>query len=630
MARGRIPQSDIEYLRANASLLDIVSEFVQLKPAGSDSFVGLSPFKDEKTPSFHVRPAHGYFHDFSSGEGGDVFGFLMKVEHLSFPEAVEYVADKMGYHIHYEGGGTGTKEQTGTRRRLVAANQAAHQFYQEQLATDEARIGREFLLNRGFTSDHAAYFEIGYAPQSWDGVTKHLLQKGFTFEELQAAGLSTMGRRGPIDRFHGRLIWPIKSLASEVIGFGARKLYEEDKLGKYMNTPETMLYHKSKVLFGLDVAKKHIVEKKQTVVVEGYTDVMAMHVAGVTTAVAACGTAFGPEHLQLIRRLMLVERTLTGEIVYTFDGDEAGQKAAMRAFAGNQEFTGHSFVSVAPDNMDPCDLRMNRGDVALVDLINQKVPMVEFVVTNLIAGFDTSNPEGRIGAVRAAAPAIAQIRDESLRQEYVRRLAGWSSLFDENLVAREVAAARRSGAVPAAPQGPSAQHHAAPGISLPQPKDPTYWPQRESLKCLLQYPGAVADLVAMVDPAMYTQPAYRMILEGVLAAGGPAAVSSEGLSLPVWHGRIGDHIPDPAVTNLMTSLIVETIPAARDDLTAYAQSAFVGLRVAQVANEVAVVRGELERMNEVRDGDAYTQKFADLMVLEQLHAELKRQARGSA
>ena len=294
MAKGRIPDSDIQAIRERAPLEEIVGEYVQLKPAGHDSLKGLSPFKDEKTPSFHVRPQRGYYHCFSTGKGGDVFSFLMEMEQVSFPEAVEAVAQKIGYHINYQGGSTGARnEKPGTRQRLIAANKAAHEFYRQQLETPQAATARDFLLDRGFSREVIYDFECGYAPEGWDTATKHLLRLGFSFEELEAAGISKMGKRGPIDRFHRRLLWPIKDLSGNVIGFGARKLFDDDKLGKYMNTSETMLYRKSKVLFGLDLAKRNIAENHQAVVVEGYTDVMAMYAAGVKTAVASCGTAFG-------------------------------------------------------------------------------------------------------------------------------------------------------------------------------------------------------------------------------------------------------------------------------------------------------------------------------------------------
>ena len=231
-----------------------------------------------------------------------------------------------------------------------------------------------------------------------------------------------MGKRGPIDRFHRRLLWPIRSVAGDVIGFGARKLFDDDNLGKYMNTPETLLYKKSKVLFGIDQAKKHIAAGHQAVVVEGYTDVMAMHAAGVKTAVAACGTAFGEDHLQILRRFMLDDNFFRGEIIYTFDGDEAGQKAALRAFDGDQKFTGRSYVTVAPEGQDPCDIRLEKGDAAVRDLVADRIPMFEFVIRALLAEYDTASVDGSVHAMRRIVPVLAGIRDEAIRTEYALSL----------------------------------------------------------------------------------------------------------------------------------------------------------------------------------------------------------------
>ncbi|MBB1025955.1 MULTISPECIES: DNA primase, partial [unclassified Dietzia] len=419
---GRIPEQDIAAIRERTRIEEIVGEYVALKPGGADSMKGLSPFKDEKTPSFHVRPQHGYFHCFSTGEGGDVFAFLMKMEHISFVEAVEQLADRIGYRISYEGGGQVIQRDRGTRSRLVQANAAAQQFYAERLREDaEAETARAFLLDRGFDLSHAETFGCGYAPAGWDTMSKHLMRQGFEPKELESAGLSKTSSRGTlIDRFHRRLLWPIRNLAGEVIGFGARKLFEDDTLGKYMNTPETMLYKKSQVLFGLDLAKRDIASQRRAVVVEGYTDVMAMHAAGVTTAVAACGTAFGEDHLSTLRRLMLDDNYFRGEIIYTFDGDEAGKKAAMRAFSGDQQFSGRTFVAVAPAGQDPCDLRQNKGDAAVRDLISTRVPMFEFAIRSMLGEYDLDHAEGRVEALRRTVPVVADIRDSALRDEYAR------------------------------------------------------------------------------------------------------------------------------------------------------------------------------------------------------------------
>ncbi|MCT1886498.1 DNA primase, partial [Dietzia cinnamea] len=454
---GRIPEQDIAAIRERTRIEEIVGEYVALKPAGADSLKGLSPFKDEKTPSFHVRPQHGYFHCFSTGEGGDVFAFLMKMEHIGFVEAVEQLADRIGYRISYEGGGQVVQRDRGTRSRLAQANAAAQKFYAERLAQDpEAETARTFLTDRGFDMAQAQHFGCGYAPAGWDTMSKHLMRQGFEPKELEAAGLSKTSSRGTlIDRFHRRLLWPIRNLAGEVIGFGARKLFEDDTLGKYMNTPETMLYKKSQVLFGLDLAKREIASQRRAVVVEGYTDVMAMHAAGVTTAVAACGTAFGEDHLSTLRRLMLDDNYFRGEIIYTFDGDEAGKKAALRAFSGDQQFSGRTFVAVAPPGLDPCDLRQTKGDVAVRDLVSARVPMFEFAIRSMLEDYDLDHAEGRVEALRRTVPVVADIRDSSLRDEYARQLAGWVGWDDPATVVRRVREeSRKKGRARSAGAGP--------------------------------------------------------------------------------------------------------------------------------------------------------------------------------
>ncbi|MDK6814014.1 DNA primase [Corynebacterium sp. UMB6689] len=637
MARGRIPDSDIQAIRERAPIDEIVGEYVQLKPAGYDSLKGLSPFKDEKTPSFHVRPQRGYYHCFSTGKGGDVFSFLMEMEQVSFPEAVEAVAQKIGYHINYQGGSTGARdEKPGTRRRLIAANKAAHEFYRQQLETPQAAAGREFLLDRGFSKEIIYEFECGYAPEGWDTATKHLLRMGFSFEELEAAGISKMGKRGPIDRFHRRLLWPIKDLSGNVIGFGARKLFDDDKLGKYMNTPETMLYHKSKVFFGLDLAKRNIAEQHQAVVVEGYTDVMAMYAAGVKTAVASCGTAFGADHLQVLRRLMLDDSYFHGELIYTFDGDEAGQKAAMRAFEGEQKFTGQSFVSVAPDGMDPCDLRLERGDAAVRDLVADRIPMFEFVIRSVISDFSIDSAEGRLQALRRAVPVVAQIRDEPLQREYARRLAGWVGWPDPEEVLRQVRQEARKPKKEQRPRFASLEETSsapaqtnAPVMHIPGPREPHLWPQREALKLALQYPQIAGSYFDGITEDAYSNEAYRTIRRAISTLGGVTAGAEQpGVE---WLAAVAGEMPDLMARNFVSELAVEPIKLGEtgnpdNDLEAYADSVLSRLQEARVGDQVAQLKAQLGRMRPSDDEESYNSLFADLVALEQARRELNDRA----
>ena len=628
MAKGRIPESDIQAIRERTPIEEIVGDYVQLKSAGADSLKGLSPFKDEKTPSFHVRPNRGYYHCFSTGKGGDVFSFLMEMEHISFPEAVEVCAEKIGYQINYQGGGPGRREEPGTRQRLILANKAAHQFYREQLETPEAQPGREFLLQRGFGQQHIYHFECGYAPAGWDTLTKHLLKKGFEFKELEAAGLSKMGKRGPIDQFQRRLLWPIKNLSGDVIGFGARKLFDDDKMGKYMNTPETLLYKKSKVLFGLDSAKKAIAAGHQAVVVEGYTDVMAMHAAGIGTAVASCGTAFGEEHLQMLRRLMLDDNYFRGELIYTFDGDEAGQKAAMRAFEGDQKFTGQSFVSVAPNGMDPCDLRLERGDAAVRDLVARRIPMFEFVIQSIISEYTLDTVEGRLAALRRAVPIVADIRDKTLQSEYARLLSGWVGWSDPSEVLRQVHEEARRPKRDKKPvrakrfDQPLEDQSLRPTMALPNPRNPVLWQERESLKIALQYPELAGSYFDGLPTDSFTNPAYRMVRDAISAAGG----CERALDGTDWLPAVSENMTDILGTSLVSELAMEPIEVEAQDLESYTDGVLSRLQETRVGNQIAILKGQLQRMRPSEDEQAYNSLFSDLVALEQARRELLARA----
>ncbi|APT93642.1 DNA primase [Corynebacterium phocae] len=633
MARGRIPQSDIEAIRERAAIDEIVGEYVQLKPAGYDSMKGLSPFKDERTPSFHVRPQHGYFHCFSTGMGGDVFKFLMELEQLSFPEAVEAVAQKIGYQINYQGSSTGQRdEKPGLRQRLIQANKEAHKFYRQQLETPEAAPARDFLLDRGFSKDIIYAFECGYAPEGWDTLTKYLLRMGFDYEELEQAGLSKMGTRGPIDMFHRRLLWPIKDMSSNVIGFGARKLFDDDNMGKYMNTRETMLYKKNKVLFGLDLAKKNIADSHQTVVVEGYTDVMAMYAAGVKTAVASCGTAFGDEHLQLIRRLMLDDSYFSGELIYTFDGDEAGQKAAMRAFQGEQKFTGQSFVATAPDGMDPCDLRLKRGDAAVRELVASRIPMFEFVIQSLIENYSIDTAEGRLQALRRAVPVVADIRDKPLRDAYSRQLASWVGWPDPIEVLDMVEKQRQAPRKPerkyrkfeASKQPPQQD---APMFHVPDPKSAPLWPQREALKLALQFPEAAGAYFDGITADAFTNEAYRTVRRAIGDQGG--VVRGASMKAVDWIAAVTDEMRDLTARNFVSELAVERIIPADNGqagMPEYADAVLSRLQEGRVGDQVAQLKARLGRMRPSDDQETYNSLFSDLMALEQARRELKDRA----
>ncbi|MFC6235822.1 DNA primase, partial [Leucobacter soli] len=418
---GRIKATDIEEVKQRTNLADLVGDYVALKSAGVDSMKGLCPFHDERSPSFHVRPGLGYYHCFGCGESGDAISFLQRMDHLTFTESVERLAARINYVLTYEEGGDRRQQDGPNRVRLLAANQAAAAYFVQHLAGEEGATARTFLTERGFDQAACETFGVGYAPRGWDGLSKHLTAQGYNRQELTAAGLVSEGQRGVYDRFRGRVIWPIRDTSGQTIGFGARKLYEDDNGPKYLNTPETPVYHKAQVLYGLDLAKKAISRGRRAVVVEGYTDVMACHLAGEEAAVATCGTAFGKDHISVLRRIMGDDAA--AEVIFTFDPDEAGQKAALRAFSEERRFTAQTYVAVAPDGLDPADLRLHRGDEAVREIFSRKVPLFEFALRQAVGRFDLNSVEGRVSALREAAPIIAEIKDPALRPGYARELA---------------------------------------------------------------------------------------------------------------------------------------------------------------------------------------------------------------
>ncbi|WP_371174314.1 DNA primase [Buchananella felis] len=461
---GLIKREDIDAVRERADIAEIVGTHVTLKSAGVGSMKGLCPFHDERTPSFHVRPQLGYWHCFGCGEGGDVISFLQRMDRVSFTEAVELLAAKYGVELHYEDGAPGparSPEEPGRRQRLLDAHRIAEEFYQAQLASPRAGAGRQFLASRGFDRGAARHFGVGYSPPAWDELLRVLRSRGFRDDEIVTAGLATQGPRGIYDRFRGRLMWPIRDLTGATIGFGARKLGDEEG-PKYLNTPETPLYKKNQVLYGVDLAKRDIAAKRRLVVVEGYTDVMAAHLAGETTAVATCGTAFGEGHIRVARRLLgdsfdpaagvifSTGATHGAEVIFTFDGDAAGRKAALRAFEQDQKFAAQTFVAVEPSGKDPCDVRCERGDAAVRELIESRRPLFEFAIDSVLAGLDVTTAEGRVAGMRVVAPVIAQIRDRALRGEYARETAGKLGI-DERALRQAVQRAERDAAGRARP-----------------------------------------------------------------------------------------------------------------------------------------------------------------------------------
>ena len=646
---GLIKREDVDAVRERVRIEEIVGAHVTLKPAGVGSLKGLCPFHDERSPSFHVRPQLGRWHCFGCNEGGDTISFVQKTDGLGFAEAVEYLAQRAGIQLRYEEGTGGPRkgEEPGKRQRLLDANKIAAEFYAAELFGPGANAARTFLAERSFDRAAAETFGVGYAPQGWDNLFKHLREQGFTEAELTAAGLVSQGNRGVYDRFRGRLMWPIRDVTGAVIGFGARKLFDDDQGPKYLNTPETVLYKKSQVLYGLDLAKREIAKNKQVVVVEGYTDVMAAHLSGVGTAVATCGTAFGTEHVRVVRRLvgdtsasaglqLAGGESSGGEIIFTFDGDAAGQKAAMRAFGEDQRFYAQTFVAVESSGMDPCDLRLARGPEAVRALVAGRQPLFEFVIKTTLASFDLETAEGRVGALRVAAPVVADIRDRALRPEYARMLAGWLGM-DSDTVRRAVSSAqgRPAQGDPSSNRGgpdPARSMQSLPpasetGFGRPDRSDPVARLERQTLEVVLQYPVHVPPEFDELAADAFSVPAWRAVHEAIRAAGG---INQVGAIAPAeWVGRVIEEASGPVV-GLINELAVSPLPEDRDDAAPDYVRGIVGSLVEmQVTRRIADVRSRLQRADVERDPEGYQEIYRELLALENQRRAMREANQGS-
>jgi DNA primase len=657
---GLIRRNDIDEVRARTNLVDIVGDFVTLKNAGVGSMKGLCPFHEERSPSFHVRPQVGFYHCFGCGEGGDVFTFLQKMDHVTFTEAVERLAGRLGYELHYEDGG-GPATDHGNRARILSANKAAEDYFRAQLGSPEAEDGRVFLGQRGFDQAAAERFGVGYAPKG-GALGKHLKTLGYTEEEMVTAGLLGRGDRGDVyDRFRGRLVWPIRDVTGQTLGFGARKLRDDDNGPKYLNTPETPVYHKSQVLYGLDLAKRDVAKGKQVVLVEGYTDVMACHLAGVTTAVATCGTAFGSEHVKIVRRVLgdfdNADTSATGEVIFTFDPDEAGQKAASRAFLEEGRFSAQTFVAVAPDGLDPCDLRLHRGDDAVRRLVTTRKPMFEFMIKRILGEHNLETVEGRVAALRASAPVVAGIRDQAMSVGYARNLAGWLGV-DPNDVGRAVASARTSGAKPssggsahrasAAPGGAAdasrtadrpgsgsggdaAARHRMPDegavMELPQeagpsimdlPTDQTTRLERDALMAMLQHPTDIGrEMLARATQVAFTNTTLAVVRDAI-------ATSLDAMETPEWVATVIEAVP-ASFGSLVQQLAIAPIPQRAELIPSYCLDVAVQLVQLDLLRAKADLLGSLQRTDAAADPERYDRIQHELLRVEQERRVLRNE-----
>jgi DNA primase len=651
---GRIRDEDIAAVRERSPIDEVVGEYLQLRNAGGGSLKGLCPFHEEKTPSFNVTPARGLFYCFSCAEGGDAIKFVQKIDSLSFVEAVELLARRAGVDLRYEQGGYVPGQEQSQRRRLIDAHRAAAEFYAERLRGPDAEHARKFLTERGFELSDIEQFGVGYSPRAWEDLTRHLRGRGFTDTDLIAAGLAKEGQRGPRDRFRDRLMWPIRDLSGDVIAFGARKLDANDDGPKYLNTPETSLFRKSTVLYGADLAKREIAQRRQAVIVEGYTDVMACHLAGVPTAVATCGTSFGEDHIKVLRRLIMDTEGSAGEVIFTFDGDAAGQRAALRAFGMEEKFVTQTFVTVQPDGLDPCDVRLAHGNAAVCDLIARRVPLFEFAIKGVLGHHDLNTTEGQLAALDEAAPIVAKIKDTGLRSRYAVNLDRWLGMMDERFVLSRIKAhagdtkdPRRTGRDrPSAARTPSRDQQdrneqqgsfglngggkrdggkRGDGAKPYDLSDPVVVVEREALKLAVQRPALCGPEFDALGADAFIAPVHSAVFKLIAACGGTAA---GGGSAREWAARLRDEAPNERAQTFVTALAVERLQIDGEPDVKYADRVLARVGELAVSREISSVKARLQRMNPVTELTSYNKMFGDLVGLEKRRKALLDRAAG--
>jgi DNA primase len=431
-----LTQDSLDRVRAAANIVDVVSAHTDLRRQGA-RYVGLCPFHDERPPSFSVNPSENLYYCFGCQAGGDVFTFLQEKEGLDWREAVEQLADRYGIELAFEAADAEEETRRRGRERLLEVLQKSAVFYERYLwESEEAAKARDYLERRGLGREVLERFGVGFAPSAWDRVLTRALSAGYTEQELHAAGLIQKGRRGGhYDRFRERIMFPLRDARGRVLGFGARAM-RDNQPPKYVNSPESSVYRKGRSLFGIDLARPFATKAGQTIVVEGYTDVLALHQGGIKNAVASMGTALTDEQVGELARL-------GREVVLAFDADRSGQEAMLRV----QQAAGRRRLDLKvvrlPDDKDPCDLLHEGGSEAFLERLKEATSFLEFQVQTVIDRADLSSPAGKDAALAELAPVFAAAETSVERDEQMRLLAGRLDL-SEHLLAPLMARAPQS------------------------------------------------------------------------------------------------------------------------------------------------------------------------------------------
>jgi DNA primase len=616
---GRILKDDIEALRRQADIVAVVSDYTGLKRAGA-SYKGLCPFHTERTPSFTVKPGDNVYHCFGCDASGDLYDFLMHIEGLGFPEAVEALARRSGYTLRYEELSARDREAIGERSRLVGVMGAAQRFFTRTLLSEDGEVARTYLKERGFGKEDVDRFDLGFAPNRWEDLSRALTSEGYRAEDLVTTGLAVRNDRGGLrDRFRGRLIFPVHDPGGDVIGFGGRILPELDygdfDPPKYLNSPETPLYKKTRVLYGVPQARADIVRAEQVLICEGYTDVMALHQAGFGNAVATCGTAVGIEHLKMVARY-------AQRVVLAFDADEAGVKAAERAWEGARSLAGGASggaslelrVLVLPQGRDPADLVRDVGAEGLQTAVADATPVVPFVVRHRLSSADLSSEAGRTAALRDALEVIGREPDPDLRREWAR-----------TEIAERVGVAYDFVAATAARQGLLLDRHE--GVATGRPRAASRGSdtgqaghrdharararrERDVLRVVLQAPDLLPDEWFELTEDDFTHATAQAILRTIQEAGGA------GVEL----AAVLEAAPDDALRATIRGLALEAEPVPTDQ--AVATWRVRSLLAERLQSQEQLLRQRLQTLHHRTDRDALVEVLAELRTLEERRREL--------
>ncbi len=606
MPAGRIRDNDIEELRERADIVEVISEYVQLKKAGR-YMKGLCPFHDEKTPSFSVDPIKQLYHCFGCAEGGNVYSFLMKKEGLEFREAVERLAQRTGYQLTYEGTDQEFRKQEGRKERLVRLHRLAADSYAEQLYAGAGAKARRYLEGRGLEEATWKEFGLGYSPQSWDFLYRQAVQAGFNPQEIGESGLFVRGERGVFDRFRNRVIFPIESTRDEVIGLGGRIIEQGKNEPKYMNSPETPIFFKSKNLYALNRARREIMRLGYAVIVEGYTDVIFLWQAGIRNAVATLGTALGEEHFRMLSRL-------TKKVILAFDADSAGLDASERGLAYLLTFELDFRVLRLPAGKDPADFIRDAGKEAFLQLVDESKSIVEFALEKTLSAFDPSDLASRQKGIEESINLIFRLNVELSVDELLKKVADWAG--SDYRPVQDFYALKHRERLGRPGSGKGAGKEALAGLLSGDVRA-----EEALLGILLQNPWMIDEYYTWLDEELFSQPSSRLVVKAISALYEEGEGISPDSAAETFSHDLLEHCESKDSKNLVISLMFreeaggdqgeEALQALVSDLFARLKDFYIERQIRDLKKELA----GLESL-EQRDHEKEEEKSREIFLLE--------------